>query len=104
MAKAAPVLLEPVMKVKIYSDESYMGAITSDLNSRRGRILAMGNEIEAQVPQAELLNYSKDLKAITSGTASFAMEFSHFQPISGRIAENVIKESQALHGEVKEEE
>lgn len=105
MQKASPVLLEPVMKIKVYAEESYMGAITSDLNSRRGRILSMGTgEIEAHVPQAEMLNYSKDLKAITSGTASFAMEFSHHQPISGRIAESVIKEAAVLHGEIKEED
>ncbi len=104
MQKASPILLEPVMKVKIYADESYMGAITSDLNSRRGRIIAMGSEIEAHVPQAEMLNYSKDLKAITSGTGNFEMEFSHYQPISGRIAENVIKESHVLHGEAKSED
>jgi elongation factor G len=105
MAKASPILLEPVMEVSIYADDTHMGGITSDLNSRRGRILSMGTgEIKANVPQAELLNYSKDLKAITSGTAAFEMAFSHYQPISGRIAENVIKEAAVLHGDRKEEE
>lgn len=105
MQNASPVLLEPVMKVKIMATDTYMGAITSDLNSRRGRVLAMGTEqIESHVPQAELLTYSLDLKAMTSGTASFEMEFSHYQPIAGRIAENVIKAAAALHGEEKEEE
>jgi len=105
MRNASPILLEPVMHVTIYAQDQYMGAITSDLNSRRGRVLSMGTEqIEAHVPQAELLNYSKDLKAITQGTASFEMAFSHYQPISGRIAETVIKEAAALHGELKEEE
>jgi elongation factor G len=105
MSKASPILLEPVMQVAIFADDSYMGGITSDLNSRRGRILSMGTgEIKAHVPQSDLLNYSKDLKAITSGTASFEMAFSHYQPISGRIAENVIKEAAVLHGDIKEEE
>ncbi len=105
MAKASPILLEPVMEVTIYADDSHMGGITSDLNSRRGRILSMGTgEIKAHIPQAELLNYSKDLKAITSGTAAFEMVFSHYQPITGRIAENVIKEAAVLHGNIKEEE
>ncbi len=105
MEKATPVLLEPVMHVKIYAGDNYMGAITSDLNSRRGRVLSMGTEmIEAHVPQAELLTYSMDLKAMTSGTGSFEMEFSHYQPISGRIAENVIKAAAVLHGDIKEEE
>ncbi|MEW6516470.1 MAG: elongation factor G [candidate division FCPU426 bacterium] len=105
MQNSGPVLLEPVMKVVINASDSYMGSVTSDLNSRRGRVLSMGTEqIEAHVPQAELLTYSLDLKAMTSGTASFEMEFSHYQPISGRIAENVIKAAAALHGEEKEEE
>jgi elongation factor G len=105
MGKASPVLLEPVMHVKIYAGDSYMGAITSDLNSRRGRVLSMGAEdIEAHIPQAELLTYSMDLKAMTSGTASFEMEFSHYQPISGRIADNVIKTAAALHGDKKDED
>ncbi len=105
MQKASPILLEPVMQVKIYANESYMGAITSDLNSRRGRILSMGTgQIEAHIPQAELLAYSKDLKSMTSGTASFEMAFSCFQPISGRVADNVIKQAAILHGESKEED
>jgi len=105
MEKASPVLLEPVMHVRIYASDSYMGAITSDLNSRRGRVLSMGTEeIEAHIPQAELLTYSMDLKAMTSGTASFEMEFSHYQPISGRIADNVIKAAAALHGDAKNED
>jgi elongation factor G len=105
MANASPILLEPVMHVVIYAQDHYMGAITSDLNSRRGRVLSMGTEqIEALVPQAELLNYSKDLKAITQGTASYEASFSTYQPISGRIAETVIKEAAALHGEIKDED
>ncbi|MCK5242124.1 elongation factor G [bacterium] len=105
MEKASPALLEPVMKVKIFANDSYMGAITSDLNSRRGRILSMGTEkIEANIPQAELQTYSMDLKAMTSGTAAFEMEFSHYQPISGRIADNVIKAAAALHADSKEDD
>ncbi|MCK5218734.1 elongation factor G [bacterium] len=105
MQKASPILLEPVMQVKIHAHESYMGAITSDLNSRRGRILSMGTgQIEAHIPQAELQAYSKDLKSMTSGTASFEMDCSHFQPISGRVADNVIKQAAILHGESKEED
>ncbi len=105
MESASPVLLEPVMHVKIYANDNFMGAVTSDLNSRRGRVLSMGTEqIESHVPQAELLTYSMDLKAMTSGTASFEMAFSHYQPISGRIAENVIKAAAALHSQEKEED
>ncbi len=105
MEKAGPVLLEPVMQVAIAADDSTMGAITSDVNSRRGRILSMGTDkIEAQIPQAELLKYAMELKAMTSGTATFEMNFSHYQPIQGRIAEQVIKEAAALHGQRSEED
>ncbi|HEB11982.1 MAG TPA: hypothetical protein ENI06_12310 [Spirochaetales bacterium] len=73
----------------------------SDLSSRRGRVLGqepMGGEIQeikAQVPQSELLRYSIDLRSITSGTASFEMEFDHYSSISGKTADEVIKAAQA---------
>lgn len=97
--KAKPSLLEPVMKLSVFADESYVGDILSDLSSRRGRVLgqeALGGgiaEIDALVPQAETLRYSIDLRSITSGTASFEMEFDHYDPISGKIAEAVIAAS-----------
>ncbi len=96
MENAKPVLLEPVVNLTVYTSDEYVGDILSDLSSRRGRVLgqeALGGgitQIEAQVPQAELLRYSIDLRSITSGTASFEMEFSHYNPISGKIADDVI--------------
>ncbi|MBI9100905.1 MAG: elongation factor G [Spirochaetales bacterium] len=99
--KARPVLLEPVVNLSVFTDEQYVGDILSDLSSRRGRVLgqeALGGgitEIDAQVPQAEMLRYSIDLRSITSGTASFEMEFDHYDPISGKIAEAVIAASKA---------
>ncbi|HUV06330.1 MAG TPA: elongation factor G [Spirochaetia bacterium] len=97
LEKASPVLLEPIMNLEVYVDDQYLGDVLSDLSSRRGRVL--GQEpigggiqlIKALVPQAELLRYSIDLKSITSGTASFEMSFDHYSPITGRIAEDVIK-------------
>jgi elongation factor G len=97
MEKASSVLLEPVMHLEVFVDDQYLGDVLSDLSSRRGRV--QGQEpigggiqlIKAQVPQAELLRYSIDLKAITSGTGSFEMEFDHYSPITGRIADDVIK-------------
>ena len=97
VAKAKPVLLEPVMDLSVYVDDQYLGDVLSDLSSRRGRVL--GQEpigggiqvIKAQVPQAELLRYSIDLRSITSGTASFEMEFSHYSPITGKVADDVMK-------------
>lgn len=105
LEKAKPVILEPVMDLSVFVEDSYLGDILSDISSRRGRVLGQEpigggiQEVKAQVPQAELLRYSIDLKSITSGTASFEMEFSHYSPITGKIAEEVIKASQATHEE-----
>ena len=99
--KAKPVLLEPIMNLSVFVEDQYLGDVLSDLSSRRGKVLGQEpigggiQEIKAQVPQAELLRYSIDLRSITSGTASFEMEFSHYSPISGKIAEDVIKASKA---------
>ena len=105
-ANAGVKLLEPVMNLKVFCEEQYMGDILSDLSSKRGRVLGqepLGGgilEIDAQVPQGEMLNYSVDLRSITSGTASFEMEFDHYDPISGVIADKIIAEAKAA----KEEE
>jgi len=99
METAKPALLEPVMDLNVYVDDKYTGDIMSDLNSKRGRVLGMDNVgggiqlIRAKAPQAELLKYAIELRSITSGTGSFEMEFSHYEPISGKIAEDVVKET-----------
>ncbi|HAK47523.1 MAG TPA: elongation factor G [Spirochaeta sp.] len=99
--KAGVKLLEPVMNLKVFCEEKYMGDILSDLSSKRGRVQGqepLGGgilEIDAQVPQGEMLNYSVDLRSITSGTASFEMEFDHYDSISGAISDKIIKEAQA---------
>ena len=101
METAGSVLLEPVVNLKVFTNDDHVGDILSDLSSRRGRVSgqdALGGgitEIDAQVPQAELLRYSIDLRSITSGTASFEMEFSHYSQISGKHAEDVIKAAKA---------
>src|SRR5690606_34624650 len=78
-----PILLEPIMNVKVLVPSNMMGDVMGDLNSRRGRVQGMephdGKEmIKAQVPLAEMYTYSVDLRSITSGRASFEMEFSHY--------------------------
>jgi elongation factor G len=99
--KAGPVLLEPIMKLKVYVDDQYLGDVLSDLSSRRGRVLGQEQlgggiqEITALVPQAELLRYAIDLRSITSGTGTFEMAFDHYEPISGKIADAVIAEAKA---------
>jgi elongation factor G len=97
MKKAGPALLEPVMNLTVFIEEQYLGDVLSDLSSRRGKVLGQKQlgggivEINAQVPQAELLRYSIDLRSITSGTGGFEMEFDHYNPIAGKIADDVIK-------------
>ncbi len=109
MTKAKPVLLEPVSNLTVFVDEQYLGDVLSDLSGKRGKVLGQNPigggilEIKAQVPQAELMRYAIDLKALTSGTGSFEVEFDHYSPISGRIAEDVIKAAQAAKAEAKKE-
>ncbi len=101
MEKAGPVLLEPIMNLRVFVDEEYLGDVLSDLSSRRGRVSGQEQlgggivEVDAQVPQAEMLRYSIDLRSITSGTASFEMEFDHYEPISGKIADAVIADAKS---------
>ncbi len=105
--KATPALLEPVMKLTVFVEDQYLGDVLSDLSSRRGKVLgqdAVGGGIQqvyAEVPQAELLKYAIDLRSITSGTASFEIEFDHYSPISGKIAEAVIAEAAARKEEAE---
>ena len=76
-----------------------MGDILSDITSRRGRVLGMEDAdegggisiVKANIPLAEMLRYTIDLRAMTSGKATFEMEFSHYDPISGKEAEKVIE-------------
>ncbi len=96
MRQANPTLLEPVMNLTVFVEEKYLGDVMSDLSGKRGKILGQDSvggiaEIRAEVPQAELLRYSIDLRSITSGTGSFSVAFDHYAPISGRIADEVIK-------------
>ncbi|MBA7481712.1 Elongation factor G [subsurface metagenome] len=97
LEKAKPVLVEPIMNLRVLVDNQYLGDVLSDLSSRRSKVLGQAplgggiQEIKALVPQSELLRYSIDLRSITSGTASFEMEFAHYNPISGKVAEEVIK-------------
>jgi elongation factor G len=93
-AKAA--LLEPIMNLNVYVDDHYLGDILSDLSTKRGKVQdqdSLGGGIQlvrAQVPQGELMRYSIDLKAMTSGTGAFEMEFSHYDPVGGKIAQDII--------------
>ncbi|MDE0027625.1 MAG: elongation factor G [Spirochaetaceae bacterium] len=97
--QARPVLLEPVANLTVYVEESYLGDVLSDLSGRRGRIQGQEPvdggmlEVRALVPQAELVRYAIDLKSMTSGTASFEMAFDNYAPLTGRMADDIIKRS-----------
>jgi elongation factor G len=99
--KAAPKLLEPYVKLHVFVEDTYMGDVLSDLSSKRGRVQAQNDlgggilEIVAEVPHGELLRYSIDLRSITSGTGGFELEFSHYEPVVGKIAETIISDAKA---------
>jgi elongation factor G len=101
MEQASPVLLEPIMNVEVTVPEQFMGDIIGDLNGKRGRILGMEPKegglqvIKAQVPLAEMYRYAIDLKSITQGRGSFKMEFSHYEEVPPRLAEEIIEKRRA---------
>ncbi len=107
---AGPTLLEPVNALTVFVEDKYLGDVMSDLSGRRGRISGqqpVGGgivEIKAEVPHAELLRYSIDLRAMTSGTGGFEVEFDHYAPISGKIAEDVTKAAAAFKTHEEEED
>lgn len=94
--QAAPVLLEPIMKVTIEVSETFTGDIIGDLNSKRGKILGTQSKdkkqvINALVPLAEMFRYAIDLKSITGGRGYFSMEFSHYEEVPPQISQKIIK-------------
>lgn len=98
MAKANAVILEPIMDVSITVPEVYMGDIMGDINSRRGRIMGMDADgknqiIRAQVPLGEMFSYPINLKAITQGRGSFTMEFSDYEEVPAKLAEEIIAQN-----------
>ena len=97
--KASPQLIEPVMKVDVYTPDDHVGDVIGDLNRRRGMIKSQepgttGVRIRAEVPLAEMFGYIGDLRTMTSGRGQFSMEFDHYAPCPKNVAEVVIKEAQ----------
>jgi len=100
MEKVKPSILEPIMDVEISAPQEYSGDIMGDLNSRRGRVQGMETSgknqlIKAQVPMSEMLNYQSTLNSITAARGSFHMQFSHYDPVPGNLAQKVIEQSRA---------
>ncbi|TVT58906.1 MAG: elongation factor G [Sedimenticola thiotaurini] len=95
--KAGPQLIEPIMKVDVYTPEDHVGDVIGDLNRRRGMIKSQdttptGIRIKAEAPLSEMFGYIGDLRTMTSGRGQFSMEFSHYLPCPKNVAEDVIKE------------
>ncbi len=98
MGKAGPQLLEPIMKVDVFTPEANVGDVIGDLNRRRGMIRsqdagAVGVRIKGDVPLSDMFGYIGDLRTLTSGRGQFSMEFSHYMPCPKNVAEGVIKEA-----------
>tara|TARA_B100000686_G_scaffold323030_1_gene377402 strand:- start:10955 stop:13078 length:2124 start_codon:yes stop_codon:yes gene_type:complete len=94
MAKAQPVLLEPVMDVEVVTPEEYMGDIIGDLNSRRGQVGAMENRgnarvFKAKVPLANMFGYVNNLRSMSQGRAQFTMQFDHYAQVPQNVAEEI---------------
>ena len=98
LPKASPQLLEPIMKVDVFTPEDHVGDVIGDLNRRRAMIKAqeagsLGSRVKADAPLGEMFGYIGDLRTMTSGRGQFSMEFSHYAPCPNNIAEEVIKET-----------
>ena len=93
---AKPVLLEPIMKVQVIIPQEFLGEVSGDLNSRRGKIEALGERlgikiIDALVPLAEMFGYATTLRSLTQGRGNFTMEFSHYEIVPQNIAQSIIE-------------
>ncbi|GAA6144653.1 elongation factor G [Thalassolituus maritimus] len=104
MPKAGAQLLEPIMKVDVFTPEDNVGDVIGDLNRRRGMIKdqepgTTGVRIKADVPLSEMFGYIGHLRTITSGRGQFSMEFSHYMPCPQQIADKVMEEAKARKAE-----
>ena len=96
--KAKPVLLEPIMKVEVVTPEDYYGDIVGDLNRRRGQIIGMedsasGKVVTAEVPLAEMFQYSTAMRSMSQGRANYTMEFAKYMEVPSNVADVVMKKA-----------
>ena len=99
MPKAGPQIMEPIMKVDVFTPEDNVGDVIGDINRRRGMIRSQesgptGTRVKAECPLSEMFGYIGDLRTMTSGRGQFSMEFLHYMPCPKNVAETVIKETQ----------
>ncbi len=101
LPKASPVLLEPIYNVKVNVPDQYMGDVIGDINKRRGRVLGMNpigggrQEVEAEVPAAEMFTYATDLTSIAQARASYKSEFVRYEEVPANVAQAVIDAAKA---------
>ena len=100
LSQGQSILLEPIMSIRVKVPESYTGDVIGDLNTKRARVQGMSpeggnNVIEAQVPLAEILRYTIDLKTITQGRGSYSAELSHYEEVPPHISQKIIAQRQA---------
>ena len=93
--EADPFILEPMMKVEVETPEDYMGDVIGDVSKRRGIVRGMGDRagskiVDAFVPLSEMFGYSTDLRSMTQGRATYAMEFDHYAEVPGNVAKEII--------------
>jgi len=98
--KAKPQLLEPIMKVDVFTPEDHVGDVIGDLNRRRGMIRAQeagptGVRVKAEAPLSDMFGYIGDLRTMTSGRGQFSMEFDHYAPCPRNVSEEVVAEAKA---------
>jgi elongation factor G len=94
-SKASPVILEPIMKVEVFTPDENMGDVIGDLNSRRGRILGMESKkgiqvVSAEVPLAEMFGYSTTLRSLTKGRASYSMQFESYREVPKHVQDQLV--------------
>jgi elongation factor G len=104
MQEGRPILLEPIMNIKVTVPNELTGDIIGDLNTKRARVMGMNpqgdiNVIEAQAPLAEIQRYTIDLKSMTQGRASYTMEFDHYEEVPANITQKLVAERQAEKAE-----
>ena len=103
LSLAQPVLLEPVMSASIRVPDAFTGDVTGDLNTKRARILGMTPEagyttIDVEVPQAEMLRYSTDLRSLTQGRGSFTIAYDHYEPVPAHLTTKIAEEAKRAAG------
>jgi len=103
MELCKPVLLEPILNMKVTVPDEYMGDVIGDLNSRRGKVVGVEPKANSQiirtvVPMSEVLTYSNDLRSMTSDRGLFTSEFSHYEEVPSHLAQKIISEATAQKG------